>query len=449
MTNQGTMDLTTGKPIKQILFFALPLVLGSLFQQLYSLVDTIMVGRLISNEALAAVGTTHSLHFLILGFAQGTCAGFSVPLAKAIGAKKPDDFKRYFWGGCWISAAMAVVLTGLTVALTDPLLRFLNTPADIYADARSYVRIIFLGIPVTILYNFCAGVLRATGDSQRPFYFLLVSSFLNIALDYLFIVPIPLGVAGAALATVISQLVSGLLSLFWLAAKTEHLKNSAGLRRPTAECIRHLCRVGFPMGFDSSIAGLGSVFMQGSLNNLGTIAVTGQTAGEKIRHIFTVPLISVGTAVATYVGQNDGAGRTDRIREGIRSALTIQLVYCIAAWVVIFFGKDAFTTLVLGPGAGEAAELSVQYLSIISTLFIIQGSLMVMRNALQGMGYSSHVVLSGVGELAGRALGGWLAGAYLGFTGICFANPLAWLFALLYCTGMVVFFLKKRSSAAK
>lgn len=188
---------------------------------------------------------------------------------------------------------MAVVLTAATVALTDPLLRFLNTPAVIFKDAKSYVQIMFFGIPVTILYNFCAGVLRATGDSQRPFYFLLLSSFLNIVLDFLLIVPIPLGVAGAALATVLSQLVSGLMSLYWLAAKTDHLKNSAGLRRPGASYILHLCRVGFPMGFDSSIAGLGSVFMQGSLNDLGTIAVTGQTAGEKIRHIFTVPMISV------------------------------------------------------------------------------------------------------------------------------------------------------------
>lgn len=438
------MDLTAGRPIKQILLFALPLVLGSLFQQLYSFVDTVMVGRLISSNALAAVGASHSLHFLIIGFAQGTCAGFSVPLAKAIGAQKPEDFKRYFWGGCWICIVMAVVLTAVTVTLTEPLLGFLNTPADIFADAKSYVQVMFLGIPATILYNFCAGVLRATGDSRRPFYFLLFSSFLNIVLDYVFIVPIPLGVAGAALATVLSQLTSGLLNVYWFARKNNHLKNGTGLRRPSAACIKSLCRVGFPMGLDSSIAGLGSVFMQGSLNTLGTIAVTGQTAGEKIRHIFTVPLISVGTAMATYVGQNDGAGRPDRIKDGIKSALLIQLVYCAASWLVIFFAKDAFTALVLGPDTGQAAGLAVQYLSIISTLFIIQGSLMVMRNALQGLGYSSHVVLSGVGELAGRGLGGWLAAKYLGFVGICFANPLAWFFALVYCTYMVVHFLKKR-----
>lgn len=444
MAKTNTMDLTTGRPIKQLLLFSLPLVAGTLFQQLYSFVDTVMVGRLISNDALAAVGTTYSLNFLTLGFVQGACVGFGIPLAKAVGAKDAADFKRYFFSGVWLCVLMGAVMTLGTLALAGPLLRMINTPEDIFSDALIYIRVIFLGIPASILYNFCAGALRAAGDSQRPTYFLLFSSCLNIVLDYVFIVPIPMGVAGAALATVLSQLVSGLLNLFWLAKKTDFLKNCAGLRRPSGAHLGHLCKVGFPMGFEYSISALGAVVMQGAINSLGTAAVTGQTAGEKIRQMFTLPMESVGMGMATYAGQNDGAKRYDRIKEGIRAGLTIQLTYCVAAWLVIFLGKGAFTALVLGPGSGEAGRLSVQYLTHISLLFCIHGSLMIMRNTLQGMGYSIHAVLSGVGELAGRALGGWLAMQYFGFLGICYANPLAWGFALIYCTCMVVHFLGKR-----
>ena len=444
MAKTNTMDLTTGRPIKQLLLFSLPLVAGTLFQQLYSFVDTVMVGRLISNDALAAVGTTYSLNFLTLGFVQGACVGFGIPLAKAVGARDAADFKWYFFSGVWLCVLMGAVMTLGTLALAGPLLRMINTPEDIFSDALTYIRVIFLGIPASILYNFCAGALRAAGDSQRPTYFLLFSSCLNIVLDYVFIVPIPMGVAGAALATVLSQLVSGLLNLFWLAKKTDFLKNCAGLRRPSGAHLGHLCKVGFPMGFEYSISALGAVVMQGAINSLGTAAVTGQTAGEKIRQMFTLPMESVGMGMATYAGQNDGAKRYDRIKEGIRAGLTIQLTYCVAAWLVIFLGKGAFTALVLGPGSGEAGRLSVQYLTHISLLFCIHGSLMIMRNTLQGMGYSIHAVLSGVGELAGRALGGWLAMQYFGFLGICYANPLAWGFALIYCTCMVVHFLGKR-----
>lgn len=448
MARQTTMDLTQGRPIKQILLFSLPLVMGSLFQQLYSFMDTVMVGRLISEDALAAVGTTYSLNFLTLGFVQGACVGFGIPLAQSIGAKDAEGFKRYFWNGVWLCCILGAVMTVLTYLFAQPLLRMINTPEDILADATGYIRIIFLGIPATILYNFCAGALRAAGDSQRPTYFLLATSLLNIVLDYVFIVPIPMGVKGAALATVLSQLLSGLLNLGWMIWKTDLLKDCSGLRSVSREHTAKLCKVGFPMGFEYSVSAFGAVIMQGAINALGTAAIAGQTTGEKIRQMFTLPMESVGMGMATYAGQNDGAKRYDRIKEGIRAGLTIQLSYCVAAWVVIFFGKGLFTEIVLGPNAGESAALSVQYLTIISTLFCIHGSLMIMRNTLQGMGYSLHAVLSGAGELLGRALGGWLAVNYFGFIGICFANPFAWGFALLYCTVLVLHFLRKRMRQA-
>ena len=449
MAGQGVMDLTQGKPIRQLLLFSLPLVMGTLFQQMYSFADTVMVGRLISENALAAVGTTYSLNFLTLGFVQGACVGFGIPLAQSTGARDPVAFKRYFWNGVWLCIAFGAVMTAATFLLAEPLLRMIRTPEDILVDATRYIQVIFLGIPATILYNFCAGALRAAGDSQRPTYFLLATSVLNIALDYVFIAIIPMGVTGAALATVLSQLTSGLLNLSWILWKTDLLKDSAGLRGFSASHTLKLCKVGFPMGFEYSVSAIGAVIMQGAINALGTAAIAGQTTGEKIRQMFTLPMESVGMGMATYAGQNDGAKRYDRIKEGIRAGFTIQWTYCIAAWVVIFLGKGVFTQIVLGPGAGKSAELSIQYLSIMSCLFFIHGGLMIMRNTLQGMGYSIHAVLSGVGELVGRAFGGWLAVSHIGFVGICLANPFAWGFAWIYCSILVVHYLRKRIRAAE
>lgn len=438
------MDLTRGRPLKQLLIFSLPLVAGTLFQQLYSFADTVMVGRFLGEGALAAVGTTYSLNFLTLGFVQGACVGFGIPLAQAIGAKDHDKFKRYFWNGVWLCAALGVVFTVLTFTFARPLLRLINTPEEILPQAAAYVRIIFLGIPAAILYNFCSGALRAAGDSRRPTLFLLVSSLLNIALDYLLLVTFPLGVVGAALATVASQLISGLLNLGWMVCKTDLLHGSRGLRGFSPRHAATLCRIGLPMGFEYSVSAIGAVILQGAINALGTAAIAGQTAGEKIRQMFTLPMESVGMGMATYVGQNDGARRYDRIRQGIRAGLTIQFVYCAAAWVLLFFTKGAFVQLVLGDASDEAAALAVEYLSVISVLFCFLGALMIFRNTLQGMGYSVHAVLSGVGELTGRAVLGRAAVRSANYLWVCFANPAAWALAMLYCIVMVAHYLKLR-----
>lgn len=444
MTEKTVMDLTAGKPIRQILLFSLPLIAGTWFQQLYNFADTVMVGRLIGSNALAAVGATYGLFFLTLGFVQGSCVGFCIPLAQAIGAREPDRFKRYFFNGIWMCLITAAAVTGFMLLLTRPLLVMIHTPADIFQDAYRYIRTVFLGIPASVLYNFSAGVLRATGDSRRPTLFLLFSSAVNIALDYLFIVPIPMGVTGAALATVLSQLLSGLLNLWWLVCRTECLKDSTGLWGFSKQHAVQLARVGYPMGFDHSVSALGMVIMQGAINSLGTAAVTGQATGEKIRQMFTTPMESVGMGIATYAGQNDGAKRYDRIREGILAGCILQWSYCVCAWIVIFLGKGAFTGFVLGPEAGEAGILSVKYLGIISCLFFIHGTLMVIRNTLQGMGYSVHAIFSGVAELLGRALGSWLTVKYLGFFGICVSNPMAWFCGLMYCIFMIRRVMKQR-----
>ena len=443
----GTTDLTVGKPLFQILRFALPLVLGTLFQQLYSFADTVIVGRCLGTDALGAVGTTYSLNFLILGFVQGACVGFGIPVAETFGAKDKGGLRKYLFNGALLCVVLSVVFTLSTTLMAGPLLQLIHTPEELYADAVLYIRIIFLGIPATVLYNYASSVLRAMGDSQHPFYFLLAASVLNIGLDYLLIVSMGMGVDGAAIATVLSQLLSGGLCAFWFftrTAKQEELTFRGQSSLLSAGHCKRLAYIGFPMGFEYSVSAIGAVIMQDAINLLGSTAVAAQTAGEKIRQMFTLPMESVGMAMATYVGQNHGAHRTDRIQQGIKDGCTIQLTYCVAAWVVIFFIKPYAVGLVLGDADPAVTAGAIQYLAIMSMLFCFHGLLMIFRNTLQGLGYSVQAIISGVGELIGRSLGGLLAvKTGLGYVGICLSNPFAWGLAMLYCMFMVRRMLKR------
>ncbi len=443
----GTTDLTVGKPLFQILRFALPLVLGTLFQQLYSFADTVIVGRCLGTDALGAVGTTYSLNFLILGFVQGACMGFGIPVAETFGAKDKGGLRKYLFNGALLCVVLSVVFTIFTTLMAGPLLQLIHTPEELYADAVLYIRIIFLGIPATVLYNYASSVLRAMGDSQHPFYFLLAASVLNIGLDYLLIVPMGMGVDGAAIATVLSQLLSGGLCAFWFftrTAKQEELTFRGQSSLLSAGHCKRLAYIGFPMGFEYSVSAIGAVIMQDAINLLGSTAVAAQTAGEKIRQMFTLPMESVGMAMATYVGQNHGAHRTDRIKQGIKDGCIIQLTYCVAAWVVIFFVKPYAVGLVLGDADPAVTAGAIQYLAIMSMLFCFHGLLMIFRNTLQGLGYSVQAIISGVGELIGRSLGGLLAvKTGLGYVGICLSNPFAWGLAMLYCMFMVRRVLKR------
>ena len=443
----GPTDLTVGKPLFQILRFALPLVLGTLFQQLYSFADTVIVGRCLGTDALGAVGTTYSLNFLILGFVQGACVGFGIPVAETFGAKDKGGLRKYLFNGALLCVVLSVVFTISTTLMAGPLLQLIHTPEELYADAVLYIRIIFLGIPATVLYNYASSVLRAMGDSQHPFYFLLAASVLNIGLDYLLIVSMGMGVDGAAIATVLSQLLSGGLCAFWFftrTAKQEELTFRGQSSLLSAGHCKRLAYIGFPMGFEYSVSAIGAVIMQDAINLLGSTAVAAQTAGEKIRQMFTLPMESVGMAMATYVGQNHGAHRTDRIKQGIKDGCTIQLTYCVAAWVVIFFVKPYAVGLVLGDADPAVTAGAIQYLAIMSMLFCFHGLLMIFRNTLQGLGYSVQAIISGVGELIGRSLGGLLAvKTGLGYVGICLSNPFAWGLAMLYCMFMVRRMLKR------
>ncbi len=436
-TKAETRNLTQGHPLPQILLFSLPLILGTLFQQVYSFADTVIVGRCLGADALAAVGNTGSLNFLILGFIQGACVGFGIPIAQSFGAGDPKELHRYLWNGTWLCAAISLLFTTVMLILSRPLLTMIHTPAELLDMSNTYICVIFLGIPATALYNYSASALRAVGDSKHPFYFLLISSLLNIVLDYAFILWLHMGVAGAAIATVLSQLLSGILNCWWLFRHISLIRIQKEEMPLSMPHLKKLSIIGLPMGFEYSVSAIGAIVMQDAINTLGSVAMAAQTAGDKIRQFFTLPMESVGMAIATYAGQNYGAKRLDRVKSGIGWGLLIQAAYCVFCFVFIFFTKGALARFVLGAEETEAVAGAVQYLGIISSLFIFHGSLMILRNTLQGLGYATHAVISGVGELLGRSLGGWLAVNVLGFAAICFSNPLAWIFALCYCAVML------------
>lgn len=438
-------DMTRGQPIPMLVRFALPLMLGSLFQQLYSFVDTAIVGRGISVDALSAVGVTGSLSFVILGFAMGACGGFCIPIAQNVGAGDREETSRFFWNGLYGACGIGLVLTLAATPFLRQLLTMMNTPAQLLDMAVEYLTVIVLGTVPSLLYNYFAGVLRAFGDSKHPFYFLLISSGLNVILDLVFILNLRMGVMGAALATVLSQGVSAVLCAWWLFRKLATIRTEKPYRRFSLGHVGQMLRIGVPLGFETCVTSLGFLVLQRAINTLGAVAAAAQVCGEKIRHIATIPCDSLGIAMSTYVGQNYGAKRMDRIRAGLRGGLIIQAVVCSVTWVILLVGKEPLVFLLLGDtGTAEAAG-AIRYIEIVSALFLLQGTMKVMRGIVQGMGFAFAAFLSGVMEILGRILGGRLAVLYGSFTMICLSNPLAWGFAMVQCAFAAWYYLRKET----
>ena len=447
MSKVNTLDMTTGNPLPLLIKFSIPLVLGSIFQQLYSFVDTAIVGRCISVDALSAVGVTGALNFLVLGLTMGCAMGFGIPISQSVGADNKEDISRFFWNGLYLCIGIGLVISITVSVFVEPLLVMMNTPPELLDMAVDYLRIIFMGQITTVLYNYFAAVLRAFGDSQRPFYFLLVSSVLNIILDFVFILVIPMGVAGAALATVISQGISVILCIWWLFGKMNVIRKAdekgESWLKLSGEHIKTSCIIGIPLGLEYSVTSIGNVILQSSINSMGTVVAAAQICGERIRAIATMPMENVGMAIATYAGQNYGAKRLDRIREGVKAGMIINVVYCAAAWLVLFILKKPLVYLLLGNVTSIEAIKSIEYLSIITTLFVFHGSLMVFRNTVQGMGYSASALAASIMEIIGRSGAGILAVYFNSFFIICVSSPAAWILAMLMCIALYTYYMRK------
>lgn len=425
-------ELTEGSPMKLIIGFALPMFLGLLFQQFYSMVDTMIVGRYLGVDPFAGVGSTGSLNFIVIGFCTGFCSGFAVLVAQRFGARDYRGLRKMVANSIWLSVIFGVVLTILMVVFCKPLLRLMNTPDNIFNYAYVYIVIIFAGIPCTILYNITAAIIRALGDSKSPIIFLAISSILNIVLDYVFIVAFGMNVEGAALATVISQGVSGIICVFFMRKRFDILKMEQGDMKPELSYMISLSGVGIPMGLQYSITGIGSVVLQTAVNGLGSLYVASMAAGVKISMLLMCPLDALGQTMAPYAGQNVGAGKLERVEKGLKSAAICGFVVSAIMMGVVLLFRDQLIMLFMDEKNDEVLGLAGRFLIINVAFYCLLTLVNTVRFTIQGMGYSSFAVIAGIFEMAARSLAGAILVPVFGFTGACVASPLAWLFADIF-----------------
>ncbi len=443
MAQEKVRDMTEGSPLKLIIGFAVPMFLGFLFQQLYSMVDTIIVGKYLGVTALAAVGSTGSVNFMINGFCIGVCSGFAIPVAQKFGARDYSGLRRFVANAAWLAIGVSAVMTAVVSALCMDILVWMKTPEDILYQAHSYIFIIFLGIPTTFLYNMTSGIIRSLGDSKTPVYFLLMASILNIGLDLFMIVVLKMGPAGAAWATVISQGVSGALCLLFMRSKYPVLKMDREEKRVSGNLMLTLCSMGIPMGFQYSITAIGNVILQTAVNSLGSMAVAAVTAGGRIGFFFCSPYDALGGTMATWAGQNVGAGKIDRVREGVRYAGIMGVLYSILAFAVLFFFGEQISLLFVDPGETEILHQAWMFLVGNSMFYIALVFVNVMRFAIQGMGYSTFAIIAGVCEMVGRSAVGFILVPIFGYSAACIGSPAAWILADMFLIPAFYYCLKR------
>lgn len=442
-------EMTSGASFPLILNFTLPLLLGNLLQQTYSLMDAAIVGKYLGINALASVGASTSVVFLILGFCTGCCSGFSIPVAQKFGARDYVTMRRFISVSLKISGVMSVAIAIITSLLCAFILRTMQTPENIFDGAYIYLLITFIGIPCTFYYNLLSGIIRALGDSKTPFWFLLLSAVLNIILDLFCIIVLGWGVAGAAIATVFSQGVSSVLCYIYMNRKYEILKTTPSERRFRSDIARQLLGIGVPMGLQFSITAIGSIMLQSSNNALGTACVAAFTAAMRVKMFFMCALDSLGIAMATYSGQNYGAGKPVRIWQGIKSSYVMMMVYVAAINIVIWCFAEKFALLFIDPSETEVIKDTALFLHINLSFFPLLGSLIILRYTIQGAGYTKLAMFSGVSEMIARIMVSLVVVPLFGYLGVCYGDPTAWLFANLFLTPAFIYVYRRLKLIAR
>ncbi len=438
-----TKNLTEGAPLPLILNFAAPLFLGNLLQQAYNLFDAAIVGRYLGSDALAAVGASSSVQFLVLGFCIGICTGFGIPFATYFGANKLRSMRRSVFNAIVVAVGFAAVLTVLCTVLCDDILRLLNSDERYFKDAYSYLFIIFLGIPFTIFYNFISGMLRAVGDSRTPFIFLAVSTVLNILLDLLLIVVFDAGVAGAAVATVASQGLSAFSCLVYTVKRQPVLRIKRSEMRLNMKDVANHFMMGIPMGLQFSITAIGSMYMQSAINALGAVYTTGFTAALKIKSLMFSPSDALAAAISVFASQNVGAGRVDRARTGIGKGLVIGIIWGIIAGLIMIFGGRVISMMFIRPTDIPELDAAGKYLYCLGFFMWLIPILNITRMSTQGLGFSGRTIFAGVAEMAARVGMVKIFVPSYGFTAICFCDQAAWILAVMYTLPMCFYCLKK------
>ena len=425
-----TKDLTTGSEGRVLLRFALPVIGGNLFQLFYTLADTVIVGRTIGADALAAVGATSSIVYLILCFIQGLTSGFGIRLGQLFGAKNETGMRRSVAASTLLSILFTVLLTAVSCALAHPILSLLNTPEDIYDMAFSYLFVIFLGTGATVFYNLISNLLRALGDSRTPLIFLIFSALLNIVLDVVFIVPLHMGVAGAAWATVLSQLLSAVLCTIFALKRFPVLHVGRDAWKGAPSLMGDHLKIGFPMGFQMSVMCIGQLAMQAAVNEIGTAAIAGYTAATKVDQLSVLVDNAFGVAISNFVAQNFGAGLYPRIRKGVNACL-IQLEVCNLAMGALLLACQRFVVpLFVDHPTAEIMGYAQSYLTVVIPFYLLLGLLMVYRTSLQSIGVGWAPFAACIIELIMRILCAMGLSRRFGYPGICFATPLAWIGAV-------------------
>ena len=429
-----TKDLTVGSPLRVIVAFTLPLLIGNLFQQLYAFTDAAVVGQLHGVHALAAVGASDSLQFLLIGFTFGASAGLGIPIAKACGAGDLAAMRRYVAAGVMVSVGIALAITAIGELAARPMLRLLGTPAELLPSAATFLTVIFWSAGAIMAFNYLAAVIRALGDSRTPLYFLILSCVLNAGLVYLFIAVLGSGVGGAALATGIAQLIAVLACLALIAKRMPDLRLRRTDFRLRPGELAEAARSGLTMGFQMSVIAIGAVILQSAINRLGSDAVAASTSAMRVDQLAVTPLASFGAAISTFVAQNRGAQQWTRIRQGVFRTLLASWALAAALGGFIIVAGTWIVQLFVGAGEHEVVAMAHQYLVINGVLYPILATLFVLRNAVQGLGSTGVPTVAGFMELAFRGAAGLLLVAPLGIVGVALAAPLAWIGALLPLT---------------
>ena len=435
-------DMTKGNPLKIFIFFTIPLLIGNVFQQLYSMVDTIIVGRFVGVEALAAVGSTGSMFFLVNGMILGLTSGFGVLVAQKFGAKDEVAIKKAVASNIILTLVLTVFITIIALLVKNPLLRMMNTPDNIFDDASTYITVIFAGIITQALYNMAAGILRALGDSKTPLYFLMVSSIVNVILDLVFIINFKMGVAGAAYATNIAQGFSAVLCLIYSYKKFQVLRlKKEDFKVELSYYIKHL-KVGVPMGLQFSVTAVGIIIVQSAINVFGSTVIASYTASSKVLQLVMQPATSFGVTIANDAGQNLGAGRFDRIKSGMKIMNKVSIITSLLAGLVLIFLGKYFVRLFIENPTAEIFTYSQLVFNYSAVFFIPLGFIFVYRNVLQGMGESFMPMMAGVLELIARSIVAFTLPKYIGFTGICLSDPVAWISASVFL--MITYYKKMK-----
>ena len=436
-------SMTQGNPLKVMLQFAFPLLIGNLLQQTYNIIDAAIVGQSLGAQALASVGASTSVQFLVLGFCMGSCTGFGIPVAKYFGAGDLKHMKNIIFNGAVLTAVIAVIITVLCTLLCPWILQVLSVQSDIYANAYSYLMIIFLGLPFTLLYNYLSSILRAVGDSRTPFLFLAFSAVLNIFLDLFFILVADWGCAGAAFATIAAQAISGILCLIVIIRRMEVLWLSKENRVVRGDSITELLQMGLPTGLQFSITAIGSMVMQSANNGLGGDYVSAFTAGAKLKQFTMCPFDTIATSVSVFCSQNYGAGKIDRIHKGLRQGIAVGVGYGLFAGLILIFAGRPLSMIFVSKDASGVLDASAKYLRCMGYFYWSLGILNVTRMVTQGLGHSGRAFFSGVMEMIARTIVSLGFVETFGYTAICFADQTAWIAACCYIAPTCLYCLKK------